>query len=119
MRTDYYRLIDRLAVPCSTREWALWFGHASLKERQVGFDTVGPAEVSTVFVGINYNFFGKGPPLLFETMVFGIDPEDCGNMIRRYHTWDEAQKGHAVILAVVRELVAKADSNIYADEANE
>jgi hypothetical protein len=27
--------------------------------------------VSTVWTGMDYNFFGEGPPLIFETMVFG------------------------------------------------
>lgn len=46
--------------------------------------------VSTVFLGLNHNFYG-GPPLLYETMVFGGDlDQEC----RRYHTREEAMKGH-------------------------
>lgn len=35
---------------------------------------IGEWEVSTVFLGINHNFF-DGAPLLFETMIFGSDLE--------------------------------------------
>lgn len=48
-------------------------------------------EVSTVFLGLNHQF-GEGPPLIFETMVFGgpFDQEQD-----RYSTWAEAEAGHA------------------------
>lgn len=46
--------------------------------------------VSTVFLGLDHQY-GDGPPLLFETMVFGgpLDHE-----MNRYSTWNEAEKGH-------------------------
>lgn len=54
---------------------------------------VGSYRISTVFLGIDHNFFGEGPPLLFETMVFcrgsGRDLE-----MDRYATWDQAVLGH-------------------------
>ena len=54
--------------------------------------------VSTVFIGINHNFTGEGPPLVFETMVFGgaFDHQQ-----RRYATWEEAEWGHVEILTEV------------------
>jgi hypothetical protein len=47
--------------------------------------------VSTVFIGIDHGF-GRGPPLLFETMLFvnGVE-QGC----EHYCTWDEAETGHA------------------------
>lgn len=51
----------------SLREWAEWYESA---ERTVKRETVGPSEVSTVFLGFDHSF-GKGPPVLWETMVFG------------------------------------------------
>src|SRR6188508_2453573 len=50
--------------------------------------------VSTVFLVHNHQW-GSGPPLLFETMVFGTDDD----MTERYSTWDEAQVGHDAIVA--------------------
>jgi hypothetical protein len=52
-----------------------------------------------VFLGIDHNFFGDGPPILFETMVFG-GPMDQDQ--RRYSTWDEAEFGHAAIVALAQ-----------------
>lgn len=43
-------------------------------------------EISTVFLGMDHNF-GDGPPLVFESMVFGGEHQgEC----RRCATWDEA-----------------------------
>jgi hypothetical protein len=47
-------------------------------------------EVSTVFLGLDHAW-GDGPPLLFETMIFGgTEDEYC----ERYSTWEEAEAGH-------------------------
>jgi len=50
----------------------------------------GEISVSTVFLGLDHSF-GYGPPVLFETMIFG-GPED--GYQERYTTWDEAVEGH-------------------------
>lgn len=47
-------------------------------------------EVSTVFLGLDHQW-GVGPPILFETMVFGGEWDDYQE---RYSTWDEAVEGH-------------------------
>lgn len=53
------------------------------------------AWVSTVWLGIDHQF-GKGPPLIFETMVFlGGDSLDC----RRYSTEAEAFAGHSEVVS--------------------
>ena len=67
--------------------------------RRVARDQVGALDVSTVFLGTDHAF-GCGPPLLFETMVFGVpDDEPC----ERYSTWDEAVAGHAAMVAWAKE----------------
>jgi hypothetical protein len=60
-----------------------------------------PVEVSTVWLCVNHQW-GEGPPVIFETMVFG-GPEDMECF--RYSTEKEARDGHAV---VVHELVNRA-----------
>ena len=52
-----------------------------------------------VFLGLDHSF-GSGPPLLFETMVFGgpLDEE-----MDRYTTWDEAEAGHKAMVKRVQE----------------
>lgn len=54
--------------------------------------------ISTVFLGINHNFTGEGPPIVFESMIFGgvFDRQQ-----RRYATWEEAEQGHIAMLAEV------------------
>jgi hypothetical protein len=52
---------------------------------------VGQITVSTVFLGLDHNFSADGPPLLFETMVFG-GPLDRAQ--ERCATWDGAKQMH-------------------------
>jgi hypothetical protein len=43
-------------------------------DTRVAFERVREGvEVSTVFLGVDHNFFGVGGPILFETMIFGGD----------------------------------------------
>ena len=56
-------------------------------------------EVSTVFLEANHRF-DDGPPLVFETLVLGGPlADEC----ERYSTWDEAEVGHAAMVARVRD----------------
>ena len=71
-----------------------------LKRRHVGWEEVGGCLVSTVFLGVDHNFSGRGPPLLFETMLFPGDHHGAV-VCQRYSTWDDAFLGHR---AKVREL---------------
>jgi hypothetical protein len=66
---------------------------------RVADDTLGAVRVSTVFLGLDHRW-GDGPPLLFETMVFG-GPLN-GNQ-ERYSTWDAAAEGHTLWLMRVSE----------------
>lgn len=75
--------------------WADWFGTA---DRHVGIEERDGIKVSTVFLGLDHNFLLDGPPLLFETMVFGGEFE--GEQ-ERYSTWDEAELGHRAMVAKV------------------
>ena len=78
-------------------EWAMWFQTA---DRTIAFDELPDGvRVSTVFLGLDHQL-GNGPPLLFETMVFGgeLDEEQ-----ERYSTRDGAITGHAAMLARVRD----------------
>lgn len=43
----------------------------SAGERGVVRNEIGKVTVSTVFLGLDHNFQGVGPPVLWETMVFG------------------------------------------------
>ena len=67
--------------------------------RRVAQTSIGEASVSTVFLGLDHQFV-DGPPLLFETMVFGgsLDQE-----MDRYSTWKEAEAGHESMVAKVKD----------------
>jgi hypothetical protein len=97
--TGKYKLEGRNVVPVQDLlEWGNWFEKA---DRHVGLTEIGEEiRVSTVFLGIDHNFGVARDPVLFETMVFGgpLDGEQ-----ERYCTYDEAEKGHAVMVDRVRE----------------
>jgi hypothetical protein len=112
-RPRHYILRDHQVVPVDDAlEWAQWFEAASLEERRVAFtDLPMGLSVSTVFLGIDYNFHLDGPPLVFESMAFGppTKSEAFPPELRmdRYSTWDEAVAGHwAMVNEISRRLVA-------------
>lgn len=72
---------------------------ADVDKRRVGWTEIGSIIVSTVFLGLDHNYTGKGPPILFETM---IDRGDGWDEQERYRTWDEAVAGHAAAVDRVR-----------------
>lgn len=93
---DKYILEGKKPVPCN--DLLTWGKFLQSADRTVAKDTVGESGVSTVFLGLNHNF-GDGPPLIFETMVFGGDHDgDC----ERYSTWEEAEAGHKEVVSKLR-----------------
>lgn len=96
--SEYY---DRQGKPMELMEWASIFEQRDKK--QVAHDLVGHVRVSTVWLGLNHAF-GDGPPLIFETLVFGgsLDME-----MDRYSTEDQALVGHAAMVERVRQAEAK------------
>jgi hypothetical protein len=53
--------------------------------------------LSTVYLGIDHGF--RGPPVLFETMLFASKgPEIDDDLCKRYHTVEEARAGHERIV---------------------
>jgi len=73
----------------------------------VARDAAGPYEISTVFLGTNHNWRGTGPPVLWETMIFGDegDGKFGGLAQRRYASYDDAVAGHRYFVAAVRQAV--------------
>jgi hypothetical protein len=74
-------------------EWGHWFESASNDRSRVVSQTrfKNGVFVSTVFLGLDHRFSGDGPPILFETMIFGGEHDE---MQKRYCTWEEAFEGH-------------------------
>ena len=78
-------------------EWEKWFETA---DRVVKQETLSDGKfVSTVFLGLDYNFRTIGKPLLFETMVFNEEGNYTDLDVDRYPTWEEAEKGHTNMVA--------------------
>ena len=96
--TDFLYVLDKdkKPVPATTAEWAAMFADAP--GRTVKHETVGDAEVSTCFMGINLHVWST-VPATFETMIFGgrYDRE-CA----RCSTWEEAEVQHAEMVALVK-----------------
>lgn len=78
---------DRQGRPITMEQWVAEFG----KDRHVAETDLGTlGYVSTVWLGLNHAF-GSGPPVIFETMIFG-GPMD--EYMDRYSTEEEAKSGH-------------------------
>lgn len=100
-------------------KWAAWL---ELGKRRVSLKKLEKYHISTVFLATDYNFIGKGRPILFETMVFEnkvsknkfLDGKEFSfhksldDFTRRYATWNEAKKGHK---EVVKEIKQYATNN--------
>lgn len=59
---------------------------------RIGLDRIDDSvEVSTVWLGLNHAFMPGGPPLIFETLIFGGRHD---GELQRYSTESEALAGH-------------------------
>jgi hypothetical protein len=92
IRHNHYKLEGTKIVPCSLNEWSKFL---SSNNRSLGNDSDHGITVSTVFLGLDHNFSKEGPPILFESMSFGADEEDC----ERYDTYQNAMIGHRILCA--------------------
>jgi hypothetical protein len=98
MRPRHYILVDEAPTEADLETWARWF-ETNAAKRMVAKTTVSDTvQVSTVFLGLDHNHGDDGPPILWETMIFG-GPHD--QYQRRYSSRADAEAGHldAVALA--------------------
>lgn len=96
---DYFILNDdHSTTPVDMMEWAQWLS-ADRNKVIVKQETFGEVRVSTVFLGLNHAWLGQGPPLIFETMIFGGKEDGYQD---RYSTWDEAIKGHQKAIELLK-----------------
>lgn len=79
---------DRQGQPISEDEWLRRLGSPGVK---VEHTMVREARISTVWLGLDHSH-GDGLPLIFETMVFGLEGEGAPRW--RYSTEVEAIDGH-------------------------
>jgi hypothetical protein len=95
--SEHYVLDGKKPVRAELMEWARWF-EGNREDRIVARTQIGKVLISTVFLGLDHNFGEDGPPLLFETLVFG---GDLDGERERYSTWAQAEAGHEQMVAKV------------------
>lgn len=112
MDFGHYILVDRKPVKVPLLEWAGWLDS---KDRRVALDKISfldedgerHVQISTVFLGLDHNFSNEGPPILFETMIFGGNSDGFQN---RYSTWEEAEEGHKkAIIEIFKDALEQRD----------
>jgi hypothetical protein len=99
LHKDHYILDGDEVVAVDCPAWSAWFERHYL-ERMIARTVVQEGiEVSTVFLGLDHNRGETGPPILFETMVFGgfLDQECV-----RYATLVEGRAGHWAMVERVK-----------------
>jgi len=93
METKGKYILDKDGNPKEERDlltWAKWF-EANDDKRIVERTQLDDVRVSTVFLGMEHNFGLSGKPILWETMVFGIDDDSYQE---RYDSLPAAKAGH-------------------------
>lgn len=90
--SGHYILKGKTPVKVDLMTWATWFEKAERHVAETGIrDRLSTKPyISTVFLGLDHSF-GDGPPLLFETMIFGGEHDQWQE---RCSTWDEAEAMH-------------------------
>lgn len=98
------RFFDRKGVPISLEQWGRDF--EDREKQRVAETTLEDGRwISTVWIGLDHSF-GEGPPLIFETMVFGTKDSRSDLDCERYSTEAEALRGHAAMVAKWRKAEA-------------
>lgn len=89
------RYFDRQGRPMELMDWARAF--EKVENKIVIQEKIGDVTISTVWLGLDHQF-GDGPPLIFETMIFGGDYDEDQ---WRYSTEAEALDGHRAAVSLV------------------
>ena len=99
---EKYVLVGHTPIRCDNiLEFCLFFSNGY--NRRVEFTQINEdIVVNTVFLGLDHQW-GNGPPLLFETMVFGGELDQNTD---RYSTWEEAIEGHKNMCILVQYSIA-------------
>ena len=95
----WYILVGDDLVPTDMVTAARWLAEHD-ERRRVGDTDVGDVNVSTVFLGLDHRYYDEGPPLVFETMIFGGKHDQWQ---QRTSTWAQADAMHKRACAMVAE----------------
>src|SRR5258708_1038560 len=102
--TDYYKLDENNIVqPSSLDEYKTFVHDKPPYAHKQGFKTsIDDWWVSTIFMGIDHNFYDTLRPIVFETMVFHKKDIPLNYQVR-YTTYSESEEGHAKAVQWVRD----------------
>jgi hypothetical protein len=78
-------------------KWGMWIEN---NKRHVADETIEGVRISTVFLGLDHRFHEPGPPILWETMIFGGPLNEEAN--RCTGSREQAEAMHAEMVARVR-----------------
>ena len=93
-----YYLLDNEHNVVPTINVHAWANFFRLPDRIVKQEYIEEVKISTVFLGIDHSCTGEGPPIVFETMIFGGEHDGYQD---RCATWVEAEAMHAKAVALV------------------
>ena len=97
---DHYYILNDSGEPVPAHDITTWGKWHKTAKRHVAEDHLpGGVRVSTVFLGIDHRFGMEGPPVLWETMIFG-GPH--GGYQERYTSKADAIAGHLEALRLAR-----------------
>lgn len=100
----FWRLTEDGVEPCTPEEWDR--RATADPNRRVAHDIFSGVTISTMFTGLNTQSDPLGPPLLYQTVVFGKSPAQEIS----YATREEAAIGHARLVERFRPRV-EVDGN--------
>jgi hypothetical protein len=112
--TFTHYILDNERRPARTDilTFAAWY--ENFDNRRVAETFTEHHHISTVFLGFDHGW-GDGPPVLFETMVFGKDEnrhvdDAATDIMCRYVSWDDAETGHKTVVKQVLKLERQASA---------
>lgn len=102
--TTYILEGHRVVPEPDIMKFAIWIGilhkmngHV-VQQTTIQFCGFNIVFISTVFLGIDHNYNLEGPPLVFETMIFGGIKD--GQQFR-FSTWEDAESFHHELVKVM------------------
>jgi len=122
-------ILDADGNPVPEPDLMTWGAWMEAGGRNVAYTEIGGRYlVSTVFRGLDHNYSGKGPPVLWETMTFDLaistsEPVEFNGVVmpafryheergdtQRYTSSEAALKGHARAVAIVERWCQEQDA---------
>jgi hypothetical protein len=95
-----YVLMNKMPVLCDDiLEWSKNYEQNRIIKQEYILNIF----ISTIFLGLDHNFFNNGPPILWETMVFGGKLN--GEQDRCSGSWEQAEKMHSEMVIKVKQFL--------------